>query len=230
MKRRLIVSDDWVESAAELFSNANPRTVALAGGATPAPLYERLADLPRDWTATHVFFTDERCVPRDHPDSNYAMAFNSLLRRVPARVHEMDGERCDDVGYERELIAVFGLRLPEFDLMMLGLGADGHTASLFPGDPAIDETQARVVAVQRADHQRLTLTLPVLSAARHVVFLAIGGTKANALRAMLDNSDCPAARVAAKRITIVADPQAAAQLSLQERQALLLPLSQGAMK
>lgn len=220
MKRRLIVADDWVEAAADLFSRSNPRTVAVAGGATPAPLYARLTAAPHDWAATHLFFTDERCVARGHVDSNYSMVFESLLRWVPARVHAMDGERCDAGGYEQELTAVFGPVLPAFDLAVLGLGADGHTASLFPGDAALGEAQARVVAVQRADHRRLTLTLPVLSAARHAVFLAVGVNKATALRRLLDGGDEPAARVAAQKITIVADAAAASLVTEQERRLL----------
>lgn len=230
MKRRLIVADDWVQAASDLFVTARPSTIALAGGSTPAPLYARLAMAPFDWAGTDVFFTDERCVGRSHPDSNYRMAFEALLRWIPARVHPMDGEHCDAARYEKALREHFEDGIPSLDLVVLGLGEDGHTASLFPGDPALEETRAWVVAVHRADHRRLTMTLPVLSAARHAVFLAVGETKASALRAMLDDSDGPAARVAAKRITIIADSQAASQVSMQNRQQLLPVLSEGAVK
>ncbi len=230
MKRRLIVADDWVPTALDLLVAARPRTIALAGGSTPAPLYARLATAAFDWAGIDVFFTDERCVRRSHPDSNYRMAFETLLRWIPARVHAMDGEHCAAARYEKALREHFGDGIPSLDLAVLGLGEDGHTASLFPGDPALRETRAWVVAVQRADYRRLTMTLPVLSAARHAVFLAVGKTKANALRSMLDDLDVPAARVAAKRITIIADSQAAAQVSMQERQQLLHARSEGAMK
>jgi len=135
----------------------------------------------------------------------------------------MDGEHCDALGYERDLASVFGPRIPRFDLAVLGLGADGHTASLFPGDAALEERQAWVVAVQRADHPRLTLTLPVLSAARHAVFLVIGAAKANALRQMLDGCDGPAARVTATRVTVIADTQAASLVPVDQRERLRPP-------
>lgn len=224
MKRRLIIADDWVQAASDLFIAARPRTIALAGGSTPAPLYARLATAPFDWAGTDVFFTDERCVGLSHPDSNYRMAFDGLLRWVPARIHAMDGEHCDAAGYEKSLREHFGDAIPRLDLAVLGLGEDGHTASLFPGDAALDEHQAWVVAVQRADHRRLTLTLPVLSAARHAVFLAVGVNKAIALRRMLNGDDGPAARVAAQEITIVADA-AGASLVPEEERRLLEPAS-----
>lgn len=226
MKRRLIVADDWVQTASDLFVAARPRTIALAGGSTPAPLYARLATAAFDWAGIDVFFTDERCVGRSHPDSNHRMAFEALLRWVPARVHAMDGEHCDAPGYEKSLREHFGDGIPRLDLAVLGLGEDGHTASLFPGDPALEETRAWVVAVQRTDHRRLTMTLPVLSAARHAVFLAVGVNKAMALRRMLDGYDGPAARVAARVITIVADAAGASLVPEQERR-LLEPTPSG---
>lgn len=132
----------------------------------------------------------------------------------------MDGEHCDPAGYEKSLREHFGDGIPRLDLALLGLGVDGHTASLFPGDAGLDEHEACVVAVQRADHRRLTLTLPVLSAARHAVFLAVGVNKAIALRRMLDGCDGPAARVAAQKITIVADAAGATLVPERERRLL----------
>lgn len=209
MKRELLVTEDIASAAADVFLRQRPRTVALAGGRTPLALYERLAALPYDWASLEVFFGDERCVPPDHPDSNFRMASETLLSRVPARVHRMRGETCDAAGYEEELRAVFGQGPPTFDLVFLGMGADGHTASLFPGHPALEETGRLVVKVERPDNPRLTLTLPVLSSSALAVFLVSGEDKRGALRRLLDGEDLPAARVAARRVVIIADAAAA---------------------
>lgn len=209
-KRELLVASDIAVAATELFLRQRPRTLILAGGRTPRELYRRLASLEYDWHRVDVFFGDERCVPPDHPDSNFRMASETLLAHVPARVHRMRGEDCDAAGYERELRAVFGAGLPIFDLAFLGMGADGHTASLFPGDSALEESQRLVVRVARPDHARLTLTLPVLSASRLAVFLVSGEDKREALRRVLADEDLPAARVAARRVVIIADGAAAA--------------------
>ncbi|MFQ5879336.1 MAG: 6-phosphogluconolactonase, partial [Dehalococcoidia bacterium] len=131
------------------------------------------------------------------------------VAQVPARAHRMRGETCDAAGYEDELLSFFGGANPSFDLAFLGLGADGHTASLFPGDQALDETQRLVVEVARPDHPRLTLTLPALSAAKVAIFLVSGAEKREALRRLLAGEDLPAARVAARRMVVVADATAA---------------------
>lgn len=204
-----MVAKDIAEAVAERFVALQPRTVALAGGVTPRRVYERLALCDFPWSETDIFFGDERCVPPDHPDSNFRMANEALLSKMPARVHPMAGESCDPQPYEEQLTRAFGPGLPEFDLVFLGLGEDGHTASLFPGDPALDETERRVVRVQRPEHARLTLTLPVLSAAKAAVFLVAGAGKRDSLRRLLEGSDIPAARVRAKRVLIVADEPAA---------------------
>ena len=206
MARELIVAPDLAAAGAELFLALEPRTVALAGGTTPRRLYERLAAVPYPWSAVDVFFGDERCVPPDDPDANLRMARQALLDAVPARVHAMTG--CDPAAYEDELAAVFGPDLPAFDLVFLGLGEDGHTASLFPGDSALDVTDRWVVTVDRPDHPRMTLTLPVLSAARVALFLVGGSSKRAALARLLADGDVPAARVEAARIVVLADPDA----------------------
>jgi 6-phosphogluconolactonase len=136
------------------------------------------------------------------------MAWEALLAKVPARVHRMPGEDCEATGYEAELAAVFGPGMPAFDLAVLGLGTDGHTASLFPGDPALAERTRHVVRVERVDHPRLTLTLPVLSAARVAMFLVTGAEKRGALAALMAGADIPAARVAAQRVAVLADREA----------------------
>jgi 6-phosphogluconolactonase len=155
-----------------------------------------------------VFFTDERCVPPDHPDSNYRMANETLLSRVPARVHRMPGESCYAAAYEEELATVFGPGLPVFDLVVLGLGADGHTASLFPDDPALDVTDRNVLRVSRPDYDRLTLTLPALSAAKAALFLVAGESKHDVLYRFRSGDDMPASRVHAKRVVVLADEAA----------------------
>ena len=209
VKPEFVVVQDVAVVAGERFLALRPRTVALAGGSTPRRLYERLATCDFPWPETEIFFGDERCVPPDHPDSNYRMASEALLSKVPANVHRMPGETCDAEAYEEELRQVFGAGLPKFDLVLLGLGEDGHTASLFPGDPALEEKQRWVVRVERPDHSRLTLTPPVLSAAQVALFLVSGAAKREALQRLRDGDDIPAALVQAKRVVILADEAAA---------------------
>ena len=205
------VAEDIAVAAADLFLQQRPQTVVLAGGQTPRPLYTLLAQKAQqhDWASVDVFFSDERCVPPDHPDSNYRMAHETLLSRVSARVHRMPGETCDVAAYEAELRGVFGDRTPDFDLAFLGIGADGHTASLFPGDPALLEEHRWVVEVTASDHHRLSLTLPSLSASKLVVFLVAGADKRPALTKALAGGDVPAARVKAQRAVVIADRAAA---------------------
>lgn len=204
----LVIAPELGAAGAELFRAVAPRTVALAGGETPMPVYARLAALDYPWTETQIFFGDERCVPSDNIASNYRMAREALLSKVPAIVHRMPGETCDAAAYEGEIEATFGPGVPRFDLIFLGLGADGHTASLFPGDPALAELQRRVVRIARPDHPRLTLTLPVLSAAKLVVFLVAGVGKRDALARLLGGDDIPAAQVHAERVVVIADEAA----------------------
>ena len=206
----LVVATDVGEAAAERIELLRPLTVVLAGGSTPRALYERLAQSDLPWSSMDVFFGDERCVPPDHPDSNYRMAREALLSKVPARVHRMKGETCDAAAYERALRRIFGAGPPTFDLVILGLGSDGHTASLFQGDPALGERERWVVRVARPDHSRITLTLPVLSAAREVLFLVAGAGKREALQRLLAREAVPAALVEAEHVTVIADPEAAA--------------------
>ena len=212
MAPELIVTSDIVESALVLFREARPRTIVLAGGVTPRPVYQRLAREPSHWDGMEVFFSDERCVSPHDPASNYHMASRALLSFVPAHVHRMPGETCDSAAYEEELRGFFAGGQPEFDFAFLGLGSDGHTASLFPGDAALEERERWVVRVMRPDHDRLTLTLPVLSAARVVVFLVAGSAKRDALRRMMAGGDQPANRVKAARVIVVADAAAAADV------------------
>jgi 6-phosphogluconolactonase len=180
-------------------------SVALAGGNTPRRVYELLAsDGLREqvsWPAVHVFFGDERQVPAEHPDSNFRMASEALLSRVPVparNVHRIEG-RGDAAAnaslYEDELRGFFGeADWPRFDLVMLGMGDDGHTASLFPGTPALSEGRAWVVAnrVEKLGAWRVTLTAPAINAARHVLFTVNGAGKAARLREVLRGERDPA--------------------------------------
>jgi 6-phosphogluconolactonase len=177
-------------------------TWALAGGSTPEELYSLLASSEFegriDWTRVHFFWADERCVSPDHEQSNYRMARRSLLdviRPPAAHVHRMQGELAPALAaraYEQELEGCFersvGDGFPRFDLILLGMGADGHTASLFPGSAALEETRRWVVdhQVPQLGAERLTFTLPLLNAAAHVLFLVAGTDKAPRLRAVLD--------------------------------------------
>jgi len=208
--RELIVLDAFAREAAERIAAFDPRTIVLTGGGTPRVVYDQLALLDLPWPAIDVFFGDERCVPPDHPDSNYGMAHIALLSKVQAKVHRMVGETCEPQQYEDELTSVFGSGLPKFDVMLHGLGEDGHTASLFPGDPALDVTDCRVVRVERPDHTRLTLTLPVLSSAAVGIFLVSGESKRRALDQLLSGADIPASRITADRLIVLADRAAAA--------------------
>jgi 6-phosphogluconolactonase len=206
----LHVTDDLATEAAAAIVALRPRSLALAGGSTPRPVYERLAAAALPWSEIDVWFGDERCVPPDDPDSNYRMAHEALLAHVAARVHRMPGETCDALAYERELTRVYGDGVPRLDLALLGLGDDGHTASLFPGDPALEERDRLVAHVQRADHARLTLTLPVLSAASVAIFLVAGERKREPLRRLLAGDRAiPAACVDAARVVVFADRAAA---------------------
>lgn len=210
MERRLLVANDLVSAALGVFLGLGPRTIALAGGATPQPVHVALAEHAYPWEEVEVFMGDERCVPLDDPASNFGKAHEALLSKVSARTYPMPGETCDAEAYERALRERFGDRVPSLDLVFLGIGEDGHTASLFQDDPALEERERWVVAVERPDYRRLTLTLPVLSAARVVVFLIEGAKKRSALLRLLEGDrEIPAARVQAERVLIVADRAAA---------------------
>jgi len=214
MEPELNITPDIPGAAVRLFREERPRTLVLAGGETPRQTYQRLARERYHWDGVEVFFSDERCVHRSDPASNYRMAHETLLSLVPAHAHRMPGETCDAVAYEEELRQLLPGRFPEFDFAFLGLGQDGHTASLFPDDPALDETEKWVAHVTRPDYARLTLTLPVLTAARIVVFLVAGASKRDALRRMMAGEDLPANRVMARRVVVLADPTAAADVRM----------------
>ena len=205
-------ADDLARVACEIITAAASASIgrrryfriALAGGSTPQAVYRLLADDPyMDFTGWQIFWSDERCVPPTSPESNYAMAKAALLDRLarpPALVFRMAGEGDPDaaaISYERavrELVppnpAVVTGQTPRFDLVLLGMGADGHTASLFPGTAALDEQERLVVAnhVPQLATTRLTFTYPLINAARRVLILVSGEAKAAALRNVLAGS------------------------------------------
>jgi 6-phosphogluconolactonase len=227
-------AERFARAAGEALRDHGRFAVALAGGSTPRGLYALLAGEGdpsyRDrvpWASTHVFFGDERAVPPDHPDSNYRMARETLLSRVPVpadQIRRIPAERPDPraaaAEYERAIRNFFALPpggRPRFDLILLGLGADGHTASLFPGSPALEETASLVASayLEPLRSWRITLTLPAINAAARVVFLVSGSGKAEALRAVLRGPDGPGSpparrvRPADGALTFLADRPAA---------------------
>lgn len=233
--------DALARSAAERFIAAGTQAcarhgrfaVALSGGSTPKMMYALLAgpefSKELDWARVHVFWGDERCVPPDHPESNFRMAKEALLDKItvpPANVHRMRAEEAPDRAadaYENEIKRFFALQsgqLPRFDLVLLGLGDDGHTASLFPGSRVLDERERLVAApyVEKLQAYRLTLTLPVISAAARVIFLVAGASKGKVLREILqagkDADRYPAARVrpANSDVTWLIDAAAATEM------------------
>ncbi|MGD8867358.1 MAG: 6-phosphogluconolactonase [Gemmatimonadales bacterium] len=183
-------------------------SVALSGGSTPKRLFELLAAEPLrsriPWPQIRFFWGDERTVPPEHPDNNFGMADRLLLSRVPIRhenVHRMPAEHTPPdraaAEYEATLHRVFrlaGENLPRFDLVFLGMGSDGHTASLFPGTAALTETRRLVVAnwIEKLDAHRLTLTCPVFNRAACIVFLVSGAEKSEMLaRVLADGGSRP---------------------------------------
>jgi 6-phosphogluconolactonase len=194
---------DFATMTQEAMDERGRFAVALAGGSTPKATYEVLArDYTNelDWSRVHVFFGDERTVPPDDEDSNYRMAYETLLSHVPVgSVHRMRGELPPDeaaAAYEEELRAFFGqVDVPRFDLILCGLGEDGHTLSLFPETAALDVNDRWVVAnpVLKLGTTRLTLTIPVLNASRAVTFLVAGESKAEALKEVLEGDADPRA-------------------------------------
>jgi 6-phosphogluconolactonase len=200
----------FVASAGEVLSKRDRFTVALAGGSTPKTLYAWLASEYRDtlaWDRVHFFWTDERFVSPDDPESNYRMAREVLLDPLGLphqNIHFPDtgaSEPSDAAErYQVALCAFFGSELPRFDWIFLGMGEDGHTASLFPGSDALQETERLVLAVHDSPKPppvRITMTFPLLNAAREIHFLIAGRRKQDAFSKILrqENVHLPAQRV-----------------------------------
>jgi len=230
-------ADDVADAAAFLFVNLAAQAVrdrraflvALAGGTTPLSCYRLLSAPPIssrvDWERTQVFFGDERCVPEGQPERNDEGAAAALLNHVPIpskNIHRVPVTEPDAAErYESDVRGAFTLfspsssrGIPRFDLVFLGLGPDGHTASLFPGHASLEETQRLVLRIDNSPKpppSRVTFTLPLLNAARHVALLATGKDKAEALaRVLAEDEAVPAARVrpAPGMLTILADAAA----------------------
>jgi len=203
-------AEEFCSQAAAAVAQRGKFSVALSGGSTPKNLYQLLASgaFPTfAWDKTYFFFGDERHVPPDDPESNYRMANEAMLSKAPAHnVFRIPAEMKDAdaaaSAYEQGLRNFFRLGagdFPRFDLILLGLGPDGHTASLFPGTSALKETKKLVVAnwVEKFKTQRITFTYPVLNNAACVMFLASGADKAGILREVLENprADLPSQKV-----------------------------------
>ena len=241
-------AEEWVRCARAAVAARGGFTVALSGGSTPRRMFQVLAGPPLreqvDWAHLDIFWGDERAVPPDHPDSNYGMAHAALLSKVPippARVHRMFAERDDrDAAardYAAEIARVFGVpppgeaaaaggappegEPPAFDLVLLGMGPDGHTASLFPHTEALRETRRWVVRnyVPKFSANRLTLTAPILNRGTTILFLVAGADKAAVLQEVLEGPPDPERlpsqliRPAAGRLVWLVDRPAAARLT-----------------
>jgi 6-phosphogluconolactonase len=211
-------------------------TIALSGGNTPKTLYSLLGSEPYtsqiDWNLVEIFWSDERCVPPDSPDSNYSMAQEVLLSKVPipaSQIHRMPADKPDrdaaSLEYSQEMQRVFGTNvIPRFDLIQLGMGPEAHTASLFPHQESLHEQQRLVmpVSVPKPPPPRLTFTPPLLNAATRVLFLVTGADKAEALQAVLEGDrqpdEYPAQIVQPPRGEVVwmLDTPAAARLSKRQ--------------
>jgi 6-phosphogluconolactonase len=193
-------ADRFVFLAGKAIGERGRFSVALSGGSTPTATYATLATEENavrvDWSKVHVFWGDERCVPPDHPGSSFRMAGEALLDLVPlpgGNIHRVRGELAPEEAaraYAAELHSFFGGEWPSFDLVLLGVGSDGHTASLFPGSPALDEKGSPVVVVmayyEDRPAQRVSLTVPAINAARQVIFLVAGPSKAGIVSAVLE--------------------------------------------
>jgi len=233
VSREIAIVDDPAAAAAERIAAVVRRggQIALAGGSTPRRAYELLATMDLDWSRCELWLGDDRCVPPDHQHSNFKMVSEELVDRLPVchrppgwhRIRgELGPEEAADA-FEAELRAAFpaDAELPLFDLILLGIGPDAHTASLFPGDAALGERERWAVGVETPGMAplvpRVTLTLPVLDAAREVLFLISGADKADAVaRAFGDapGPDAPASLVRPERgaLTVLLDEPAAARL------------------
>src|SRR5688500_17689742 len=196
-------ADRVVDLAAAAVASAGRFVMALSGGSTPRALYARLASpacaTRIDWAKVHLFWGDERCVPPEHADSNYRMARETLLDKVAipaANIHRMRGEdepAVAAIAYEAELRSTLPTVRPRFDLVLVGMGDDGHTASLFPGLKAVRETVRWAMAeyVAAVAMWRLTLTPVALNGAAHVLFLVSGADKSTMLRRVLEGPAHP---------------------------------------
>lgn len=184
-------SRELARGAAEHFVALAPLTVALSGGSTPKVLYQLLADqfqtqLP--WPRIQFFWSDERHVPPDHPDSNYRMAHEALLSRVPVPASNVHRVRSENPSAQEAADEYEKVMVPHLDLILLGLGTDGHTASIFPGSEVLHETKRLVAApwVEKLNTYRITMTLPLLNNGASILFLVSGAEKAQIVKEVLE--------------------------------------------
>jgi 6-phosphogluconolactonase len=197
-------TEEFARLALEAVEARGTFSVALSGGTTPRRVYELLATdeygARMPWDSVHIFFGDERTVPPDHAESNYRMASEALLSRVPIpseNIHRIEGRgdaAANASAYESVMRGFFGdVEWPRFDLIFLGMGDDGHTASLFPGTAALKESRAWVTPnwVEKFSTWRITLTAPAINTARNVIFLVTGASKAERLREVLNGAHDP---------------------------------------
>ena len=210
LQGELRVVDDVPRAFAALFVEEAPPSLTLSGGSTARACYKLLTDAGVDWSNVDVFFGDERWVPVDDPDSNEGVARRTFLEQVgPRAIHSMRnaGDTLDAAadGYDR-LLRAYG----PLDFVHLGLGPDGHTASLFPGSPALEERERLVVATgdDLHPHPRLTVTFPALRQSRLAVFTVAGDEKRQALQRVRAGDDLPGARVSAARVIWLVDEAA----------------------
>jgi len=192
---------ELARGAAEYFVAQIPETVALSGGSTPKLMFQILAEQFRDdvpWESIQFFWSDERHVPPDDPESNYRMANEALLSHVPVsaeNVHRIHSENPDAANaaaeYEQTIVGITKQTLPRLDLIFLGLGTDGHTASIFPGSEVLHETKRLVAApyVEKFQSYRITMTLPLLNNGASVVFLVSGAEKAEIVKSVFEGED-----------------------------------------
>lgn len=224
--------EKWVGACTDSVENKGYFATALSGGKTPIDFYKILSaggnkELP--WAKIHLFLADERFVPATDKESNYRLVRECLLNHVNIpknNVHRIDTEESTlemaAEKYEEEIRNFFGIegdRIPEFDLIMLGIGQDGHTASLFPGAPSLKEEKRVVIPViaEKFPHKRISLTLPVLNNAKRIMFLVTGSEKAGIVREIVEESESrlPASLVRhrARSVFLVMDEGAASLLS-----------------
>lgn len=222
-------ADHFVATVREAIEARGIARVALSGGGTPKQVYPLLLQPTRrnavEWSRVEFFWGDERAVPPDHPESNFGVAYGMLISQLPAvrpdRVHRMPAEAQDleaaALSHESELRLAFGSRAsepPAFDLIWLGMGPDGHTASLFPGSAALDERERWVVAnwAPAPEAWRMTLTFPVLEAARDTMVVVTGADKADAVaRIRAGDPELPAARMTGPAVEWIIDAAAAGE-------------------
>ena len=223
----------WIEVAQAAIQQRGRFTVALSGGRSPMEFYCKLSALENFglWQKTHIFLGDERFVPLDDEASNFKIIKASLLDYVnipPENVHPIDTDQKNvDLAaqqYNNELVRFFEFKdnnLPVFDFMLLGIGTDGHTASLFPDDDQVNEAGRLVLPVSlgHLKNERISLTLPVINNSRNIIFLGLGTKKADILRKIIEEKqDLPASKVNPTngRLTFLLDHEAAQQLSYQD--------------